>query len=92
MALSNTNITPSAWTKIGDNISSITFQNQGSYPIEIEITAADTAPAVTDSGIVYGTYEGEMKKDLTDLTYVSSPAYVWAKSITANADVVYEGA
>ena len=92
MALSRTNVTCDAWTKIGDNVTSITFQNQSSSPIEIEITAADSAPAITVHGVAYKTFEGEMKKALTELSFVSSPAYVWAKSITSDADVVHEGA
>ena len=92
MALSKTKIYQDAWTKIGDNVTSITFQNQSVTPVLIEFTAADTAPALTDPGVVYGRFEGEMKKTLSDLSFVSSPAYVWAKSITASADVIHEGA
>ena len=91
MALAKTKIYQDAWTKIGDNVTTITFQNLGDTPVLIEYTAADSAPA-DDIGTVYDRYEGEMKKTLTDLTFVSSPAYVWARAITSSTTVVYEGA
>ena len=49
------------------------------------ITASDVAPSLTSVGMVYGRYEGELKKLLTDLTYVSNPAFVWVRSITKNS-------
>jgi len=91
MALATTTIAADQWTKIGNNVTSITFQNLGDTPMLVEYTAADSAPADA-IGTVYDRYEGEMKKTLTDLTFVSSPAYVWARSITASTTVVYEGA
>ena len=91
MALAKTAVTADQWTKIGDNVTSITFQNLGDTPVIIEYTAADVAPA-NAIGTVYDRYEGEMKKTLTDLTYVSSPAYVWARAITSSSSVVHEGA
>ena len=91
MALAKTKIYQDAWTKIGDNVTTITFQNLGDTPVLIEYTAADSAPADA-IGTVYDRYEGEMKKTLTDLTFVSSPAYVWARAVTSSTTVVYEGA
>ena len=91
MALAKTKIYQDAWTKIGDNVTTITFQNLGDTPMLVEYTAADSAPANV-IGTVYDRYEGEMKKAIADLTFVSSPAYVWARAITASTTVVYEGA
>jgi hypothetical protein len=90
--MTKTSIFQDAWTKIGNNVSSITFQNQSATPFMIIITAADTAPNLTDVGMVYSRYEGELKKLLSDLTYTSSPAYVWVRSITKNSSVVHESA
>jgi len=65
--MTKTSIFQDAWTKIGNNVSSITFQNQSSTPFMIIITAADVAPNLTDIGMVYSRYEGELKKLLSDL-------------------------
>ena len=93
MALASTEVTTSEYIKIGDNVTTITFQCQSSNPIVINFTAADAAPTATDPGLVYKAYEGEMKKTVTDLSHVSSAAYVWARSLTGGTSkVVYEGA
>ena len=93
MALASTEVTTSAYVKIGDNVSTITFQCQSGNPVVINFTATNSAPTATDPGLVYKTYEGEMKKTVTDLTHVSSASYVWAKALTGGtAKVVYEGA
>ena len=91
MALSKTNIYQDAWTKIGDNIATITFQNLGGNAMYVEFTAADSAPTST-FGTIYNRFEGEMKKSLTDLTFVTSPAYVWARSLSGQTTVIHEGA
>lgn len=93
MALASTEVTTSTYVKIGDNVSSITFQCQSNNPIVIGITSTNSAPAATSSGLVYKTFEGEMKKTVTDLSFVPDASYVWAKSLTGNtAKVIYEGA
>ena len=93
MALASTSVSTSAYTKIGNNVTTITFQCQSNNPIVINFTAADSAPTATDPGLVYKTFEGEMKKTVTDLSHVSSAAYVWAKALTGDsAKVIYEGA
>ena len=91
MALAKTKIYQDAWTKIGDNVTTITFQNLGDNAMYIEFTAADTAPTAT-FGTIYGRFEGELKKPLTELTFTTSPAYVWARSMTASTSVIHEGA
>ena len=88
--MTKTNIFQDSWTKIGNNVSSISFQNQSATPFMVIITATDVAPNLTDVGMVYSRYEGELKKLLTDLTYVSNPAFVWVRSITKNSTVVHE--
>tara|TARA_A100001201_G_scaffold2342_4_gene5858 strand:- start:4711 stop:4992 length:282 start_codon:yes stop_codon:yes gene_type:complete len=93
MALASTEVTTSAYVKIGDNVSTITFQCQSNNPLVIGITSTNSAPTATSPGLVYKTYEGEMKKTVTDLSHVSGAAYVWAKSLTGDtAKVIYEGA
>lgn len=93
MALASTDVTTSSYVKIGNNVTTITFQCQSNNPIVINFTATDSAPTATDPGLVYKTFEGEMKKNVTDLSHVSSAAYVWARALTGNtATVVYEGA
>lgn len=93
MALASTEVTTSAYVKIGDNVSTITFQCQSNNPIVINFTAADSAPTATDPGLVYRIFEGEMKKTVTDLSHVGSAAYVWARALTGeSATVLYEGA
>ena len=62
MALASTEVTTSAYVKIGDNVSTITFQCQSNNPIVINFTAADSAPTATSPGLVYKAFEGEMKK------------------------------
>lgn len=93
MALASTEVTTSAYVKIGDNTSTITFQCQSNNPIVINFTATDSAPSATSPGLVYKHFEGEVKKTVTDLTHVGSAAYVWAKALTGDsAKVVYEDA
>jgi hypothetical protein len=93
MALASTSVSTSEYIKIGNNVTTITFQCQSNNPIVINFTASDSAPTATDPGLVYKTFEGEMKKTVTDLSHVSSAAYVWAKALTGDsAKVIYEGA
>lgn len=93
MALASTEVTTSAYVKIGDNTATTTFQCQSNNPIVINFTAADSAPAVTEPGLVYKQFEGEVKKTVADLTHVGSAAYVWAKALTGGTSkVVYEDA
>lgn len=91
MALGKTKIYQDAWTKIGDNVATITFQNLGANAMYVEFTAADTAPTST-FGTIYNRFEGEMKKSLTDLTFTSSPAYVWVRALSGQTTVIHEGA
>ena len=93
MAVASTSVSTSEYIKIGDNVTTITFQCQSNNPIVIGITTNNVAPTATDPGLVYKTFEGEMKKTVTDLSHVSSAAYVWARALTGDsAKVIYEGA
>lgn len=93
MALASTSVSTSEYIKIGNNVTTITFQCQSNNPIVINFTASDSAPTATDPGLVYKTFEGEMKKTVTDLSHVGGAAYVWAKALTGDsAKVIYEGA
>tara|TARA_B100000965_G_scaffold190907_1_gene159343 strand:+ start:88 stop:369 length:282 start_codon:yes stop_codon:yes gene_type:complete len=93
MALATTEVGISTYIKIGDNTATITFQCQSNNPIVINFTAADTAPAGTEPGLIYRFFQGEVKKTVTDLTHVGSAAYVWARALTGDtATVLYEDA
>ena len=92
MALASTDVTTSEYIKIGDNVTTITFQCQSNNPLVIGITSTNSAPTATDVGLVYKTFEGEMKKTVTDLSHVGGAAYVWARALTGStATVVFEG-
>ena len=90
MALASTELTPSTYFLIGNNVTTITFQCQSSTPVVIGIT---TAAGITTStpGLVYNRFEGEMKKTVTDLSHDAGAAYVYAKALTGTSKIVYEG-
>ena len=90
MAIAQTTLTPSSWIKIGDNVTSITFQCISQFPIVVGITTTDSAPASTAPCLVYNQYQGEVKKLVADLSYLSSPTYVWVKATSSYATVNYE--
>ena len=93
MALASTEVTTSSYVKIGDNVTTITFQCQSNNPLVIGITSTNSAPTATSPGLVYKTFEGEMKKTVTDLSHETGAAYVWARALTGDtAKVIYEGA
>ena len=90
MAIAQTTLTPSSWIKIGDNVTSITFQCISQFPIVVGITTTDSAPASTAPGLVYNQYQGEIKKLVADLSYLSSPTDVRVKATSSYATVNYE--
>jgi hypothetical protein len=89
MAYTKIEINKDTWTLIGSNVSSITFQNVSQFGVYINFTSTDDAP-LDEVGLVYGPWQGELKKTLTDMTIVSFPSYVWAKSITKDTRVIVE--
>ena len=94
MALAQTNLTGNAWTLIGDNVTSITFQTISATPVYIAAgtnSDAETAGITsTTPGLVYQQFEGEVKKLVADLSYETSPTYVFARSISGRGTIAYE--
>lgn len=92
MALASTEVTPNSYVLIGNNVTTITFQCQSNNPIVIGIATTSSGIAATTPGLVYKSFEGEMKKTVTELSHDAGAAYVYAKALTGNAaKVVYEG-
>jgi len=91
MAFTSTSVDTTAYTKIGDNVTTISFQCQSGNPIVINYTATDSAPAASAAGYVYEMWDGEVKRTVADLSHEAGAAYVWAKALTSNAVVVHEG-
>ena len=92
MALASTDLTPSNYVLIGNNVTTITFQCQSSTPAVVSISTISAGIATDTPGIVYNRFEGEMKKTVTDLSHDAGAAYVYAKALTGTSKIVYEGA
>ena len=92
MALASTDLTPSNYVLIGNNVTTITFQCQSSTPVVVGIATTSAGLASSNDGYIYNRFEGEMKKTVTDLSHDSGAAYVYAKALTGTAKIVYEGA
>ena len=95
MALASTELTPSTYFLIGNNVTTITFQCQSSTPVVVGIATTTTggnAITTTTPGLVYNRFEGEMKKTVTELSHDAGAAYVYAKALTGTSKIVYEGA
>jgi len=90
MSIAQTSLTPNNWILIGDNVSSITFQCQSQFPVVIGITTSNVGLASTAPGLLYKQYEGELKRAVSDLSFETSPTYVWAKASSSYATIVYE--
>ena len=90
MPIAQTSLTPSNWTMIGNNIDIITYQCSSTTPLYIGITSTSSPPVVTDPGLIYQRFEGEIKRSLTTLSYLTSPKYVWARAISAQSSVIYD--
>ena len=91
MALASTDLTPSNYVLIGNNVTTITFQCQSATPAVISIATTSTGIATSTDGLVYSRFEGEMKKTVTELSHESGAAYVYAKALTGTSKIVYEG-
>lgn len=89
MAFSTVNISSDEWTLIGDNVSIITAINLGQYPMYLNFNSSNTAPADT-VGLPYKTFDGPVKADVTSLTSVATPNYVFAKAFSKSIDVLVE--
>lgn len=88
MAFNRVTLTSSAWTLIGNGVTAISFQNAGSRPIYVNVTAANSPPTDT-VGLIYRPFFGEMKKTVADMTLVSG-TYVWARSASGSGAVIVE--
>lgn len=77
----NTNVTLTAddWTQLTDaNITTITFQNKGTYHILVKGTTDATKPTNEDGAIRYNPGQGELNAALADLFPGISAVRVWA--------------
>lgn len=92
MALASTELTPSSYVLIGNNVTTITFQCQSSTPVVVSIATTSAGIATSTEGMIYNRFEGEMKKTVTDLSHDVGAAYVYAKALTSTSKIVYEGA
>ena len=80
MAFNKITLEANAWTLIGNNLSTITFQNAGQQQIYIAVTTTNVAPTYT-IGLIYDVFQGELKITTSALTNVSG-AYVWARPVS----------
>lgn len=88
MAFSKIALPANTWTLIGNNIATITFQNVGQQQIYVDVTTTSVAPTTT-VGLLYDTFQGELKIATTALTNTSG-AYVWARPVTGSGSVVVD--
>lgn len=89
MSFQKIQIDDTDWTLIGDNVTSITFQNVGQFGVYINFNSSNTAPT-EDVGVVYGPLQGELKRTCTELTYKATPSYVFARTISKAGAIVVE--
>ena len=91
MAFTKIDISPSEWTLIGNNVATITFQNASQYPMYVNFNSSNTAPT-EEVGLVYAPWQGELKKDVTELTYKTTPNWVYSRSVSRLGKVTVETA
>ena len=91
MALASTDLTPSNYVLIGNNVTTITFQCQSTTPVVVGIATTSAGLDASIDGLIYNRFEGEMKKTVTELSHESGAAYVYAKALTGTSKIVYEG-
>lgn len=90
MAFSAIEINKTTWTKIGDNVTSVTFKNLSSQVMYVAYTVTDSAPVET-VGMPYPYMTGETKATISDLSHTVGAMYVWAKLASGNTgNVVVE--
>ena len=83
------NLSSTEWTLIGNNVSSISFQVEGQNPVYIGFNTSSSVPS-EEFGLFYKSGQGELKRTLSDLTYVSNPTHVFARSVTKISTIVVE--
>ena len=91
MAFEKIDLDNQTWTLIGNNVTDITFQNVSQFPFYVNFNSINAIPS-ENIGIVYGPWQGELKKDVTELTYLDTPNYVFAKAIGKTTSVIVETA
>lgn len=92
MALTDYVLTNSTWTLIGNNVTSISVQNSGSFPYYLNFNSSNTAPSETYGFIRRPNEEPLYKADVTTLTYKATPNFVFAKAVSANTKIIVETA
>lgn len=77
------------WTQITDaDVTSITFQNRGSMPIEVIATPNASAPSEDAVGIIYAGGQGEANRSLSDLfPGVATPRRLWGRADSGTRQV-----
>jgi hypothetical protein len=72
-------LTANTWTQLTNaDVTSITFQNKGTYHILVKGTAGATAPTDDDGAVRYNPGQGERNANLSDLFPGISATRVWA--------------
>ena len=73
------NIPTTVWTQLTDaDVTSITFQNRGAYPLLVKATDNATAPDNTEGAILYNPAQGERNVLMSDLfPGIDSPVRLW---------------
>ena len=90
MAYNKKNLNKDTWTLIANNVTTVTFQNASQIPFYVNFSANNSTVPTDIYGLVYGPWQGELKKTVTDMTTVTTPLCVWAKSISSNSAVIVE--
>ena len=74
------------WTQLTNaDVSALTFEVL-SGSVYIRFTTNTTTPT-EDHGILYHKGQGELKKNVSDLTYLSGADRVWAKPVGINGGI-----
>ena len=89
MSFSKIDLTNDDWTLIGDNVTSITFQNASQWSFYVNFNTSNTSPN-TAIGLIYSAGQGELKKTVTALTYQTTPNYVFARAVSSTARIIVE--
>ena len=82
-------LTSAEWTLICSDVTDFTFQNLSSRPVYLAFNSTSTIPDVS-SGIIYGPFQGHLKRVVSDFTYISDANHVFAKCLSGSAKVYVE--
>lgn len=88
MAFTKITVNSSEWTLLSEG-SSASFENVGQMGTYILATSSNTQPD-EEFGWVYPSFSGELKRPLEDLTFETSPNYLWGKSISKESSIIVE--